>query len=387
MKIGDYMAKMNIKSYQKKDGKTYYTFSYRVGVCPDIGRELKTTRRGFKTKKEAANAYKALIAEIEINGYKQQKKETVEDLYNIWLPIYAKTVRESTLEKTKAIFKFHILPELGNHKLEKITVLHCQSAINRWFEKLKRHDKVVIYAKKIFNYGISIDLMEKNPMEYVTLPKRKFYEIEDFENFYTKEELTAFLGCLSNIKYQKKAFFHLLASTGMRRGEIVALTWKDIDLVSGMLLINKNLTHGRNGRLIINDPKTKNSKRIIKIDDTTLEIIKKWKKIQAKELSTSGLKTRNNQIIFHNGKNEYHQPTAPAKWLNSIIKRNGLSKISIHGFRHTHCSILHEAGLSLKQAQDRLGHTDIKTTLGIYTHLDQKKKNESIDVYSKFMNS
>lgn len=364
-------------------------FSYRVGTEPETGKELKTTRRGFKTKKEAMNAYKALIVDVEVNGYKAQKMDTVEDLYHIWLPIYQNTVRSSTFKKTKGIFEYHIIPTLGRYRVEKLTVMHCQEAVNKWYEDLKRYDKVVPYAKKLLKYATSIDLISKNPMESVTMPKRKEYnEDAEIENFYSKEELKEFLISLKSMrltnKKQKITFFRLLSATGLRRGEIVALKWSDIDMLTGMITIDKNLTYDNNG-LVMNPPKTKESKRKIMIDQSTLGVLKDWKKTQTKELARLGLRKKENQPIFQNGSNNYHQPTAPRKWLESILKKNGMPFITLHGFRHTHCSILFEAGLNVKQVQKRLGHSDIKTTLDIYTHLTQKSKNEVASIYGDIM--
>ena len=165
------------------------------GSDPDTGKELKTTRRGFKTKKDAEKAYKRLIAEVEVNGYKTRITETVQDLYDIWLPSYKRRVRESTLDKTVGLFENHILPTLGKYRLEKLTVQHCQNAVDTWSDSRKRPDKVGIYAEKLLKYAVSLDLLTKNPMEFVIYPIKDEFNgtSEDFGNFYTKDELLTFL--------------------------------------------------------------------------------------------------------------------------------------------------------------------------------------------------
>lgn len=383
------MAKMIIKPYEKKDGNTYYMFTYRIGTDAETGKELKTSRRGFKTEKAAEKAYKKLVAQVVINGYKTRKTETVKDLYDIWLPSYEKRVRESTFDKTVGIFETHILPTLGKYRLEKLTVQHCQESVDKWAETRKRPDKVGIYAKKLFKYGISLDLLVKNPMDFVIYPIKDNFSVENEEygNFYTKYELLTFLSSLSKEKPLKKAFFHLLASSGFRRGEILPLMWKDVDFINGTITINKNLAYGKKGQLILTPPKTKASKRAIKIDDDTLEELKKWRKTQTKELSAKGLRKKENQLIFQNSKNEWLQPTIVRKWILSIVQKNNLPDITVHGFRHTHCSILFEAGADMKEVQSRLGHSSIKITLEVYTHITENKKNDTALKYAEYMKS
>jgi site-specific recombinase XerD len=92
------------------------------------------------------------------------------------------------------------------------------------------------------------------------------------------------------------------------------------------------------------------------------------------------------QLIFPNTKNEFMSPTKPDKVLEKIIQRNDLKRITVHGFRHSHCSILFEAGASIKEVQDRLGHSDIKVTMNIYAHVTEKAKEKTAEKFAKYVN-
>jgi len=92
------------------------------------------------------------------------------------------------------------------------------------------------------------------------------------------------------------------------------------------------------------------------------------------------------QLVFSNEKNEFLQPTKLRKWIIQVQTKYKLSIITTHGLRHTHCSLLFEAGVGLKEVQMRLGHTDVKTTMDIYTHVTQKTKDEAILKYSSYLN-
>lgn len=117
-----------------------------------------------------------------------------------------------------------------------------------------------------------------------------------------------------------------------------------------------------------------------------MDILKAWRKQQKKDYLHLGYNTTQpNQLVFSNENNEFIQPTKTRKWLMNILKKYNLKKITTHGLRHTHCSLLFEAGATLKDVQDRLGHTDSKTTLDIYTHVTQKAKAETIEKFENYL--
>lgn len=143
------------------------------------------------------------------------------------------------------------------------------------------------------------------------------------------------------------AFFRHLAFTGMRKGEALALTWNDIDTSLNELKINKALAQGIDFRLVIQSPKNHSSVRTLSIDDNTVKLLQRWQMKQ---------------------------------------RDDNLKKITIHGFRHTHCSLLFEAGRTIEEVKDRMGHSDIKTTMNIYTHVSKDVKDEVASNFAKYVN-
>lgn len=211
---------------------------------------------------------------------------------------------------------------------------------------------------------------------------------EENENFYTKEELIHFLNCAKDYgNYQAFTFFRLLAFSGSRKSELLALTWNDIDFTKNEIRINKALARGKNSRLYIKTTKTKKSTRTIKMDVNTMTILDEWKKRQKHDYFKLGYNTlKPNQLIFSSRKNELLQTSGVNQWMNQIIDKYSLKKITVHGWRHTCASLLFEAGSSLKEVQDRLGHNDVKTTMDIYTHVTEKAKSEAIQKLASYLN-
>ncbi|WP_349773554.1 tyrosine-type recombinase/integrase [Rummeliibacillus stabekisii] len=124
----------------------------------------------------------------------------------------------------------------------------------------------------------------------------------------------------------------------------------------------------------------------MKLDETTLLILKEWNKLQKQQYIQLGINTlKKNQLMFSNTKNEYIQPVLVQKWMYSVQNKYTLKRVSPHGLRHTHCSLLFEAGASIKEVQDRLGHSDLKTTLDIYTHVTKKAKEGAIQKFVDYL--
>ncbi|RTQ92263.1 site-specific integrase [Lysinibacillus telephonicus] len=388
------MAKKNttpIEPYTLKNGQKRYRFKIYIGVDPLTGNEKRTTRSGFKTKKEAELELARIKLEIEKGSFRKTIAETYQDIYDIWIKNYEKTVEESTFVKTRGIFKNHILPAMSQYKIDKINIDVCQKHVDEWEGKLKKFRTVKHYAAKVLDFAIKRSYLQKNPFDHVDMPtkaskKSIVTDEEKTENFYTREQLIEFLSCLEKeSNYKAYAFFRLLAYSGMRKGEAFALTWNDLTFTKNEIRINKALSRGKNNRLYVKSTKTGDS-RTIKMDDNTMAVLKEWKKKQKQYYHMLGYNTMQpNQLVFSNEKNEYLQPTKDRKWILHVQNKYNLASITTHGLRHTHCSLLFEAGASLKEVQDRLGHSDVKTTMDIYTHVTKKAKEEAIMKFTDFM--
>ncbi|MFD1032131.1 tyrosine-type recombinase/integrase [Metaplanococcus flavidus] len=379
-----------ITEYTKK-GKKYYYFKVYLGKNPITGKEISTTRRDFKTKGEANTALMRLKLAASEGEYFQQTPITFKDVYTMWLVDYKNGIEDSTLKKTESIFKNHILPKLADKKIAKITPAICKTIINEWMNV--KHTRIIKnYASRVIDFAITNNYLKTNPFNTVPVPRRiektDQYANEDSQDieFYSKEELTIFLNTLNketNLKV--KTFYRLLVYSGMRKGEAFALTWGDIDFTKSEINVTKALSQGKRKPLYIKS--TKNGvRRTLTIDIDTMEILQEWKKVQSEDYEALGFNTSSkNQLVFSNLKNSFMQPSYTFKWMKKICSRSNLRYLNTHGLRHTHCSLLFEAGAEAKEVQVRLGHKDIKTTLNVYTHLSEKSKIDTIKKFEDFL--
>lgn len=377
-----------IKKYTKKDGSTAYMFNAYLGVDPLTGKPKRTTRRGFKKTKDAKLALAQLQLEVESQGFTKQDYSTFKDVYELWFAQYKNTVKRTSAHRIEYYFDQQILPEFGHLKLDRITAAHCQKIVNKWSEKYKSYKAIKMYTSKIFSFAIQQRLLKENPMDRVITPKiQRELKSKDNQNFLDKTQLKNFLSKIKDHESEQiYIMFHVLAYTGLRRGELLALTWEDIDFSNEILSITKNATYVENEKFI-STTKTTASERILSLDLDTLTILRNWKFTQKKMLFSRGFRVQSDekQLVFPNPQNELFYKSI----LQSILVKPVYKdfKITTHGFRHTHASLLFESGATIKQVQERLGHTDVKTTLDVYAHVTKNAEKDTATNFLKYMNS
>lgn len=356
-----------------------------LGIDPLTGKQRRTTRRGFKTAKEARQAETMLQLQVEEHGFDiQSTSYTFQDVAEMWLENYKTTVKPTTYQNVRSMYLRMLDRYFKNMKLENISVAYCQKV---FINLSKTYVKYSIYTSvlgRIFKFALMIDAIQSNPLDRLIRPKQKPSSKSD--NVYSKKELQEFFGYMDTHKDPAiPIFFWLLAYTGLRKGEALALRWKDLDFDNKILSVSHTVVW-LDGKHTLQSPKTATSKRIISLDDTTLAKLRKWKLQQKKDHFKSGKKYFGDEnYIFTNRRCQSFSRDYVQRNLRNIIKQNDLKPITIHGFRHTHASLLFEAGIEPKIISDRLGHSNIKTTLDLYTHINQKQKVALVDRFADFM--
>lgn len=374
-----------------KTGKTMYKLAMYAGK-DENGKSILIRKKRL-TEKQALELYYKYKMQIASGEYKpvEHKRMHFKELFDMWVKVYADTVEESTLATTTNIFNNHILPVLGNIYVDKLTVAKCQKVAQEWRHEAPRTFKRYIrYVNNVLDYGMNLELLASNPMRKIVRPKVKRQVKKKFDDFYNKEELETFLRDCKACKSTKIfTFFRVLAYSGMRKEEMLALTWNDIDFHKNTISINKALKMGLKNRLYVDTTKTADSVRVLNMDSQTMNYLREWKQVQLKELFQIGINALNNQaqLVFSNSNNSYIHPSKPREWNMSVCKKYNLRFIKIHGFRHTHASLLFRAGVTPKEVQKRLGHKKIETTLDIYTHVYEDESTEAIDKLANFMSN
>jgi len=365
------------------------TWEYRIRYKDPATQKYKEkSKRGFKTKKEAQLAAAKAEREIYDGTFPLQGDITYEQVFKTWWAAHSQTIKQSSRYTTKCKFTKHILPAFGKMKLREITPVYCQKVINQWAKEIKSVSEYRIYASQVLKYAVKLGYIAKNPMESVTIPRQdsEFLAGEGVKrNYWTREEVQEFLTLAKeHMDLQDYIMFYMLIYTGMRKGELLALEWGDVDLFNRSILIRQTLFFHQK-KEIFQKVKTYEA-RTIYIDQKTARILQKWEVQQRERLLECGINAKPRFVLCRNDLRPLRL-ASPNEKLASFIKKYNLHPITVHGLRHTHASILFEAGASIKEVQARLGHRDINTTMDVYTHVMDQAMEKTADVFSKFMES
>lgn len=378
-----------IKKYTTKNGETRYLFQTYLGIDPITGKERRTTRRGFKTMKEAKQAERNLLLDVEENGLPSNQSDgfqdpTFEELASLWLENYKTTVKPSTFENVKSKVEKMTEEHFKELKLKKITVAYCQKVVIELSKTYVLYNHYLSVINRIFKYAVLMDILDSNPFDKVIKPKSR--QVQRKGNFLTKEELKEFLKLAQTATLSY--FFplvHLMSYTGLRQGEALALKWSDIDFENKKITVDKTATRIKE-KQTLQTPKTKNSKRVISIDPTTLSILKSWKKDQIKIYFKNGKHFEGDEnFIFTNERADWVHIHNFIPYFKRFVSDHKLKPITPHGLRHTHASLLFSAGVEPKNISDRLGHSTVQITLDLYTHITEEQRADTVEKLLEYM--
>ncbi|MCK3902179.1 site-specific integrase [Streptococcus suis] len=380
---------MKITEVKKKNGTIVYRANVYLGTDQVTGKKTKTSVTG-RTRKEVKQKAKHAQDEFVSNGYTVTKVVPIknyQELAELWLESYQLTVKPQIFIATKRMLYNHLIPVFGALKLNKLSVSYIQGFINDLSSELVHYSVVHSINRRVLQYGVSLQLLPFNPARDVILPKVPKRENKAIK-FIAPEDLKALMAYMEKLANKKFSYFFdyvlysVLLATGCRFGEVVALEWSDIDLDNGTISITKNYN-----RLLklIGTPKSKAGVRVISIDKKTINLLRLYKNRQRQIFIETG--ARVSSVVFATPLKEYQNMATRQESLDRRIAEIGIPRFTFHAFRHTHASLLLNAGISYKELQYRLGHATLAMTMDIYGHLSKDKEKEAVSYYEKAINS
>ncbi|HFV1583316.1 TPA: tyrosine-type recombinase/integrase [Streptococcus pyogenes] len=380
---------MKITEHKKKNGTIVYRASIYLGIDQMTGKRVKTSITG-RTRKEVNQKAKHAQLDFLSNGSTIKRKvviKTFKELSHLWLETYKLTVKPQTYDATVTRLNRHIMPTLGNMKVDKITASDIQMLINRLSKYYVNYTAVRSVIRKVLQQGVLLGLIDYNSARDIILP-RKQPNTKKKVKFIDPSDLKSFLEHLETSQHKRynlyfdAVLYQLLLSTGLRIGEACALEWGDIDLENGTIAINK--TYNKNLKFL-STAKTQSGNRVISVDKKTLRSLKLYQMRQRQLFNEVG--ARVSEVVFATPTRKYFNASVRQSALDTRCKEAGIERFTFHAFRHTHASLLLNAGISYKELQYRLGHANISMTLDTYGHLSKDKEKEAVLYYEKAMNN
>lgn len=380
------------------NGSWYYVVD--IGRHPVSGRRQQKKKGGFTSQKQAEKAAIKLLADVENGMIGTMDRLTFGELCDIWFNTYPekRRIKQSTMRLRRLqiqTWKQH----LDKIDVQKINRQHIQNSLNVLSDEYCEQSLVLLFAvlKMIFEKAIELGVIRENPCRFAYVPKKRktLQEIEQepiTNKYLEREPLQNFLKLASKFGLDHDySLFLLLSYTGLRIGEALALKWSDINLDEQSISITKTLHHENS--VILNyrldTPKTKTSVRTIAIHDKLIEELKRLRTKQ-KEFRFKHRNAADFDFVFVNYQRFHGYPITQQmvnRRLQRLVKIGKLpNPITPHMFRHTHTSLLAEAGVGLVEIMERLGHKDDKTTKDIYLHLTKQLKKEAAEKFARLMN-
>lgn len=395
-------------AYFRKRGASW-SYTIDVGKDPKTGNRMQKTKSGFRTKTEAKSAAALLEVDLQKGRNVRNKDPLFKDFADEWIAVYKATglVKSSSVHVRSDAIKV-LNRYFGFVRLKEIDPRDYQNMIL----KLRNIDKLSInYIKSvhataslIFKKAMEFEMIYVNPSSFALMPAEK-KSVEDLEmesiedNYLEKDELIQFLKVtLRKGMPGDYEIFTTLAYTGMRAGELCALMPKDIDYENNKIRITKTLfnPNNKNGDHEILTPKTKKANRTIYIDQDLAKILKRYK-VRYSERSLKNRIVESEFFFRKTGKGQgkpFSVRTIEYRF-KRLLSFTGIKKeISPHALRHTHTSLLAEAGVSLEEIMERLGHKDDKITREVYLHKTKvmqeiaiEKKKDAVNKFGELMKS
>lgn len=360
------------------------SWSFYFELAKVNGKRRRKEKGGFKTKKEAEIALAIAIEEYENCGkIKEETNMSMSDFMDYFFKNYSKVKLKYYTQNTHSShIEFHIKPKLGHYRLKSITSAILQDFFDDMYKKgyaketLKKSYGILSKSFKLAVYPYS--LLKNNPMEHVTLRDYK-YNNKQKVRVIDKEVFEK----VANYYKQKEHYFYIpiiiAFHTGMRRGEILALRWKDIDFEDKSISVNHSVTFKKTGNWELTSPKTFSSIRRIAIGNTLLSILREHK-------------TKMKSLGIHS---DFVCVNPNTKKLISIYSLKDLNRktreifdveyFNMQDLRHTHATMLLEGNVPLKTVSERLGHANIYITADTYMHVTKKLERESIKIFESML--
>jgi integrase len=358
---------------------------YGLGTEPGTGkrRTITTTVKG--DRKDAEKELRRLLRTLDTGEHVDPTRMTVRQWLEFWLSAVREEVSPKSHERYAEIVRNFLVPELGAVAITKLAPMHIQMAYSKWAVEGRRDGKsgglaprtrrhIHRILKSALARAVEQRVLARNPADAF---KKRLPKVERREMLTLNIEQAARL--LEAIKRSRVYWPVLIAlSTGMRRGEILALRWKNIDFDRALMRVVESLEQTR-AALRFKAPKTEKN-RVIAVPTFAIDELRRLKRQQAEELLAFGIRQSGETLVCGRQSGEPMPPRSLSHEFAKVAGRaHDVPRIRFHDLRHSHATQLLCAGVHPKVAQERLGHSTITTTLDLYSHVTEPMQVDAAD--------
>jgi integrase len=343
------------------------TWAYQVDVNRIGERRRQRLKSGFATKGEAVAARNALVRDAADGSLVERNDVTVAGYVAEWLPAQQASVRGGTWRNYELLARRHIVPRIGDAKIQALSpasVRRLYAEVAATGRSIKTVHNIHMLLHRVLDDAVRDSIIARNPADRAhALPRHRTAG----RRVWTAAQTSAFLDSVRGGRLF--ALWRLAATTGIRRGEFLALRWEDVDLDHGWLTVRRARVRCADGRLGYGPPKTRAGLRRIDLDTETLVALREQRRRQLEERLAYGPSWPDDDLIFCREDGQPLDPDGVTGAFDRLARRAGLPKIVLHDLRHGAASMLLAAGVNPKVVQERLGPASIQITLDLYSHV------------------
>jgi integrase len=348
-----------------------WEIKYDIERDPATGRRRVRYRTVKGAKRDAQRALREALAAVDRGQHVEPGRMTVGDWLQQWLDVSAHTVAPKTHERYAEIVAKHLVPALGAIRLAKLAPVHIQAYYAAALASGRRDGKgglsaqTVVHLDRVLSRALKrarqLRLIAANPTQDIERPRVERKEIQVLD----AAQATKLVAAASSTRIYVPIVLAL--ATGLRRGELLALRWQDLDLDARTLTVVRSLEQTNDG-LRFKAPKSARGRRTIALSESMVEVLRSHRLAQLEERMQLGLGRDENALVFARLDGEPIAPDTFTGWFARVAKRAGV-RINFHGLRHTHMTDLLRANIHPKVASERAGHSSVGFTLDRYSHV------------------
>ena len=360
-----------------------FRLRYTLGRDPVTGKRRTATATVRGTRKDAERELTRLLRTADIGEHVDPSRMTVRQWLETWLDAIRAEISPKAHERYSEIARCYLIPAVGQVPLAKLVPIQIQNAYSTWATSGRRDGKlgglspltrryIHVILKSALARAVEQQLLARNPADAF---KKRLPKVERKEIATLTMEQSAYL--LDSIRHMHIYWPVLLAlATGMRRGEILALRWKNLDLDRGMLRVMESLEQTKAG-IQFKSPKTDRTRAITLPAFAAAELCR-LKRQQAEALLRLGVRQSGETLVCCREDGEPKQPRSLTHEFAHVMGRiNDLPYVRFHDLRHSHATQLLAGGVHPKVAQERLGHSTITTTMDLYSHVTDTMQSDA----------
>lgn len=364
-----------MRGHIAKKGNRYYAVIYE-GIDPGTGKGKHRWHAAGSTRKDAERVLANLVKRHHDGDYRAPEKITLGEYLERWLPTQKQPLAASTFSSYQRNIRLHVLPYLGATPIQRLTPEDLDGLYAQLLNNGRRNQgggplspKTVRLVHSVIHKALGDahrkGTVTRNVTDLADPPKLST-RARPKMNIWNADQLRTFLHLIQ--EHDLYAALYAKANTGMRRGEVLGLTWKAIDFDNARLSVAQTVT-APDYKIVVSDVKSAHSLRTIDLDERTIAVLRSWRKRQLENHMQTGVRTDDTGFVFarHDGKPIH--PDYFSQTFERLIATTNLPRIRLHDLRHTHASLLLKAGIPVKVVSERLGHASVAFTMQVYQHV------------------